>query len=141
MMHTPTNLSAVLRYLRKSRHYTQKELSHFLHVSIQAYSHYETGLRIPSCSILEALAEYYDISYALLLAVAFADVRDPAKTKEMACSESSCLIHTISKDAFILLDQFRQLDDKNRQELLDYIKRKVAGSGHEPGTSPTRSSP
>ncbi len=130
-MSEPTNLSEVLRYLRKSRQYTQKEISLYLHVSIQAYSHYETGLRIPPYNILEALADYYHISYPLLLAVAFADVYDSDKTKEMACSEIPHPLHTISKDAFILLDQTRQMDDKNRQDLLDYIKMKADHSGSQ----------
>lgn len=51
-----------LKYLRKVKKVTQKEIADFLGVSNSAYSQYETGTREPSLDILTKLADYFGVT-------------------------------------------------------------------------------
>lgn len=56
-----------LKDLREDADLTQTEISQFLHVSQQAYSHYENGTRDIPTSILIALADFHDVSVDYIL--------------------------------------------------------------------------
>lgn len=59
---TNTLLPAKLKELRKVNNYTQDYVASFLGIARQTYSHYETGKRNPTSSVLFKLAGLYDIS-------------------------------------------------------------------------------
>lgn len=51
-----------LRYLRKQKNLTQKDLSEMLNISRQAYSNYETSKRTPDLDSLLYLAGFYNVN-------------------------------------------------------------------------------
>ena len=99
------NISSILKYLRNDRHYTQHEISPKLHITEQAYSHYETGSRTPPYDILYQLSQLYQIDFSLLVTALEYEHE-----------------HLYS---FILLDQFRHLTKSDQHELLCYTKTKA----------------
>ncbi len=61
------NVAKAIRYLRKSKHITQKELANKLGVSDKAVSKWERGLGIPDVSLLTKLSIILDIDVESLL--------------------------------------------------------------------------
>lgn len=55
-------LSAKLKELRKFNNYNQDYVASTLGITRQTYSHYETGKRTPSSTVLYKLAGLYNIS-------------------------------------------------------------------------------
>ena len=55
-----------LKYLRKSKGYTQEQLSEKINIDIRQYSRIETGKGFPSLATLEKICEILDISPAYL---------------------------------------------------------------------------
>ena len=56
-----------IKDLRTDSDLTQTQLSHELHISQRAYSHYENGSRDIPTDILIRLAEFYNVSIDFLL--------------------------------------------------------------------------
>lgn len=56
-----TPLTKHLRMLRKRHHYTQKKVSDYIGTTRANYSHYETGITIPSNDILNKLSILYEV--------------------------------------------------------------------------------
>lgn len=115
---------SILKYLRKDRHLMQKELCSLLNVTEQAYSNYETGKRMPDPSMLLQLANFYQIDFSLFLA-AVCSSNCISEPKETVCSEEPFALHTISVDAFILLDQYHNLSSADQKDILFYTKMKA----------------
>ena len=61
------DLSAKLKELRESHHYSQKTVAQRLNCSVSIISSYETGERYPSLSNLIALSYLYHVSTDYLL--------------------------------------------------------------------------
>ena len=62
-----SNLSERLRFCRKSKNKTQKEIAALLKVSERAYQHYELNDREPPLSNVITLANYFDVSIDYLV--------------------------------------------------------------------------
>lgn len=62
-----TPLTKQLRLLRKREHYTQKYVADEIGTTRANYSHYETGITIPSNDILGKLAHLYGASFVDLV--------------------------------------------------------------------------
>ena len=56
-----------LVYLRKNKNKTQEEVAKIIGVTRPAYTAYERGHRSPDYEILEALADYFEVSVDYLL--------------------------------------------------------------------------
>lgn len=56
-----------LKQLRLSNKLTQAEVAKHLNISMQAYSHYETGRREPDNKTLKNIAEFFNVSIDYLL--------------------------------------------------------------------------
>lgn len=56
-----------LKETRIYRGYTQQEVANKLNLSVQAYSHYETGRRKPDYKTLKKLADFFNVSIDYLL--------------------------------------------------------------------------
>lgn len=56
-----------LRYFRKKKGLTQKELAEILSIKQTTYSGYETDYSEPDLEILNALADLYDTSIDILI--------------------------------------------------------------------------
>lgn len=124
-MRQQPNLSSILKYLRNDRNYTQRQVSATLHISEQAYSHYETGIRTPPYDILYQLSQFYQVDFSLFLTALQHNEELHNAKKEMVCKEKLSSSHTISKDSFILLDQCKHLTEIDQNELLFYTKMKA----------------
>lgn len=61
-----SNFSDMLRFLRKQRNITQDKLAEDLGLSKSAISMYETEKRLPSFEVLEAFADYFNVSLSVL---------------------------------------------------------------------------
>lgn len=58
-----------LRQLRKEKGVEQKVVAKAIGVTVNAYAHYEQGIREPSYDILVKIAKYFDVSTDYLLGV------------------------------------------------------------------------
>lgn len=61
-----SSFSDMLRFLRKQRNITQDKLADDLGLSKSAISMYETEKRLPSFEVLEAFADYFNVSLSVL---------------------------------------------------------------------------
>ena len=57
-----TKFGQALRRLRVRRKLTEEELADRLHITQSAISRFETGVREPSLSMLEDIADYFNVS-------------------------------------------------------------------------------
>lgn len=60
-------LSERLKELRKEKNLRQEQVAVALDISMSAYCHYEQGKREPTVSVLERMADYYDVTTDYLL--------------------------------------------------------------------------
>lgn len=60
-------LSERLKDLRKEKKLRQEQVAVALDISMSAYCHYEQGKREPTVSVLERMADYYDVTTDYLL--------------------------------------------------------------------------
>ena len=60
-------LSNRIRNLRESRNLSINDLAKELNLSKATVGHWETGLRLPSLEVTDALADYFDVSTDYLL--------------------------------------------------------------------------
>lgn len=60
-------LAERLKALRKERNLRQEQVAVALDISMSAYCHYEQGKREPTASVLNRMANYYDVSVDYLL--------------------------------------------------------------------------
>ena len=60
-------LAERLKELRKERGVRQEQVAVALDISMSAYCNYEQGKREPTASVLERMADYYDVSVDYLL--------------------------------------------------------------------------
>ena len=56
-----------MKELRKERKLRQEDIAAALDLSLSAYSRYELGKREPPASVLENIADYYNVSVDYLL--------------------------------------------------------------------------
>lgn len=60
-------LGQKLRILRESRHFTQQQISGFLHLERAAYANYESDRRNPSYEYILVIADFYDVRVDYLI--------------------------------------------------------------------------
>lgn len=60
-------LHIVLKELRKTHKYSRDYLAKYMNISVQAYGHWETGIRKPSIEDLIKLADLYGVSLDYLV--------------------------------------------------------------------------
>ena len=68
-------LAKNLKTLRKKYNYTQQDVSTFLNITRQAYSHYEQALREPDLNTLVHLSRFYQSLWTNLLQATFMPTR------------------------------------------------------------------
>ena len=116
-------LAANLRKLRKEHHYTQEQLGEMLHITHQAYSNYETGVRDPNIHILTKLSEIYNVPLELLITDSCSsNSLSLNETKNYSCirienSENEILLNR--KETNLIL-KYRSVSDDDRK-LVDKI--------------------
>lgn len=100
----------LLKMLRKERNYRQEELAEWLGVKRQTYSHYETGRILPPTEAICKIAELYKIDQSKLLNSLY----NPMEEKQ----------EPVTVEEKELLKAFRELDNKDRMEILEICKIK-----------------
>ncbi len=60
-------LTERMRELRKERHLRQEDIAAELDIATTTYCRYELGMREPNASLLDQMADYYDVSVDYLL--------------------------------------------------------------------------
>ena len=99
------NVGEFLKVLRKKHKYSQQYLADYLGVIRQTYSHYETGRIVPTYKTLVKLAELYQISPDTLMGM--------SGIEEQSLEEK------------ILIQYYREMDARDKEELVEIAKRKA----------------
>ncbi len=60
-------LTERMKELRKEKNLRQEDIAAELGIAITTYCRYELGMREPAASLLERMADYYDVSVDYLL--------------------------------------------------------------------------
>lgn len=58
-----------LKFLRKQKNVSQKEVANAIGITLSAYSNYEQGIREPNLQILVSICKYYEVSADYLLGI------------------------------------------------------------------------
>lgn len=56
-----------LKYLRKNKKISQKDLANYLNISVNSYQRYEYGTREPNLSSIKQIANFFNVSTDFLL--------------------------------------------------------------------------
>ncbi|MCR1841806.1 helix-turn-helix transcriptional regulator [Murimonas intestini] len=116
-----STLGERLKILRHNNNMTQEEVSKYLNVQRQSYSHYENDKRMPSLDILIRLTKLYSISLTSLL--------DAAASYEEEVNNVH-LIPLNQTEAGIICD-YRALSPVHQNDVLDYLAFKKFVSGRK----------
>ena len=122
-----------LRRLRKQYNYTQAQIGKKLHITHQAYSNYETGVREPNLQLLAELSWIYHTSVDSLITqysscCTFSKNPSSVEVKNYFCikienSENNILL---TKNEVNLLLKYRSAGEAERKlahEALDFTER------------------
>ena len=98
-----------------------------LNIIRQTYSHYETGRIIPPVDSLYNLAMLYHISSDILLNYAMQDLsaKENNNKRFVSISSTAPAAATITAQDSELLNYYHQLDLRDQEDILDFIKLKA----------------
>ena len=124
---TGNSLGTYLKSLRKSNGYSQEFVASSLNIIRQTYSHYETGRIIPPVDSLYNLAMLYHISSDILLNYAMQDLsaKENNNKRFVSISSTAPAAATITAQDSELLNYYHQLDLRDQEDILDFIKLKA----------------
>ena len=121
-------LAKNLKTLRKKYNYTQQDVSTFLNITRQAYSHYEQALREPDLNTLVHLSRFYQVTLDELIAgnIHADQIRESMSIYKYRHSETVDHIHTLylTDQEVNLIENFRDASENDRQMLLIFLNRK-----------------
>ena len=122
---TDKALGEYLKVLRTHHGYSQEFVASHLNIIRQTYSHYETGRILPPLEAICTLAELYQVPVVSLLKLVVQNNSEQdsfiSKSSDMAIPQKQ--IHLSAKESE-LLNHFRLLDKRDKEDILDYIKLK-----------------
>lgn len=131
-----------LKELRKSCNYSQEFVASHLNITRQTYSHYETGRIIPPVNSLYNLSKLYGvpIDNFLELVVTYRINTDFVSKPQSGVnsisddltdfleytndSSNSKKFKSLNRQEKLLLYYFNKLDDRDKNDILDFIKLK-----------------
>ena len=114
-----TILQGNLKRFRKYNGYTQQQISDYLGITRQAYSHYEAGERVPNYVILTKIAEFYGISVDNL-------VLPEDEFGNMKRTEKTSPYRYLPERERRLIEMMQELPESEQEDLFLYLKRKVS---------------
>lgn len=117
-------LKEQLRKYREDRNYSQKYVANYLQISRSAYANYENGSRLPDIFTLDKLARLYNVSmeaflYPPSLYNSFIKAHDLPYENELTP------IIQLNESEKLLLYHFRQISDRDKNELLHLLQYKI----------------
>ncbi len=135
-------IATYLKELRRSCNYSQEFVASHLNITRQTYSHYETGRIIPPVNSLYNLAKLYGVPVEsfLELVVTYSINMDFAGKPQTGGnsmsddltdfleyindSQNSKKLKPLNRQEKLLLYYFHQLDDRDQNDILDFMKIK-----------------
>lgn len=118
-MNTNNALGTYLKSLRKQHLYSQEFVASYLNIIRQTYSHYETGRITPPLDALNNLALLYEIPIDSFLS--FVIHNTPYSITEISSPE---IYDKPSMQEAELLMYYRLLDERDKNDILDFIRIK-----------------
>lgn len=106
-------LGEIIKDLRESKNYTQKELAKLLNITPACLSKYETGRSLPTPETLSQIADIFNVTVDYLL----------GRTSLKIDYETLKKPYAKSFNAFDLLNDMIELDSTNRKLLVDILER------------------
>ena len=103
-----------LKFLRKSRHLSQSELSRLLHISQQSICKYESGHSEATETLLIKTADFFDTSVDFLLGLS----NSPLKCDTVRFPSSAC----ISPEEAIHINLYRHASREQREAVDTLLK-------------------
>ena len=117
-----------LRRLRKQYNYTQAQIGEKLHITHQAYSNYETGVREPNLQLLAELSWIYHTSVDSLI-TQYCNAKNPSsvEVKNYFCikfenSENDILLTKNEVNFLLKYRSAGEADRKLAHEALDFTE-------------------
>ncbi len=112
-----------LRTIRQEHRLTQQELANVLGMDRTTYTYYESGKTAPSAANLVKLAKIYNVTVGYLLGV---EDNHPERIRSALVKLSSSVdpISQLPREERALLMNFRLLDEKDREEIVQLIKER-----------------
>lgn len=130
----PKLLHEKLRKLRLEYNYTQEYVAKYLNMTRQGYAHYEAGLRSPDHQTLLKLSKLYTIDISELINQFTTPIDNTILQEESNYESSQELAATNKKIVYLTYDErklcnlYKQLNAKQKKEILSYIEQKVMSS-------------
>ena len=121
---TDKALGEYLRVLRTHHGYSQEFVASHLNIIRQTYSHYETGRILPPLEAICALAELYQVSVDSLLKLVIQPNTEQDSVSLAQPSETTKKPLNLSTKEIELINHFRLLDKRDKEDILDFIKLK-----------------
>lgn len=125
------SLGMYLKTLRNRHNYSQEFVASNLNIIRQTYSHYETGRIMPPIDSLYRLAKLYKVPVESLLDLAVKNNDDDAckeETVSLFYGTPSSPPAALTEDEKELLHYYRLLDNRDRLDILQFIKIKCKSS-------------
>ena len=118
-------MKEILKHLRQEKGITQRDLAKQLNISPSTIAMYETGQRKPDSDMLEAIADYFNVSIDYLLCRT--DVKNPSDEISDALEDDKELADFWNKlkereDLQLLFKQTKNLSPKDIKQIMRIIK-------------------
>lgn len=121
---TDKALGEYLKTLRTHYGYSQEFVASHLNIIRQTYSHYETGRILPPLEAVCALAELYQVSLDSLLKLVMQNDSEQELTISSEVPIPTSKQSSLTAKESELINHFRLLDKRDKEDILDYIKLK-----------------
>ena len=131
MNKTDNLLGVHLKALRKQNGYSQEFVASKLNIIRQTYSHYETGRIIPPIDSLYRLSKLYQVPIDSFLDLTIKDEEDAwqgEETVSLFYGSAPLSNHNLTSDEKELLRYYRILDNRDRYDILQFMKIKCSRS-------------
>ena len=116
-----------IRKLRKALDLTQAEFAEKIGTTANVLTHYETGRRNPSSSVINNICKTFNVNEAWLR-TGEGEMYGPKPT---AALELLAVEHDLTSGDYLLLEKFLNLKPSIRMALIDYIREVAAAIADE----------
>lgn len=114
----------IIKQLRQGKKLTMSEVAEKSGVSYSAYQKYELGIREIGAKALEKLADFYGVTTDYLLG------REPKQEDDLVTVIKNSNVQTLED---ILIRNYLELDNTQRQAVLDFLRRAIQEEAKKQG--------
>ena len=108
-------ITEIIKKLRKSCGYTQKEVADILGVDRSTYAYYESGRIKPDIDTIRKLSNIFRVHYTQIL----------ENEMHTQFSDSKSQVFGLNNEEVELLTIFRMLSDESKKEVMDTVSKKI----------------